>query len=517
MAALLVRLVFLVGMTGSDDLHYAKQAQAMSEGRFIPGNYFANFRVGLIVPTALAYRLFGISTTTTIWFVMLCSLLGTLVAILLGRELFGTSAGLWAGALYAVFPIDVVEAGMLLPDICVAALTGLALVCVLRAERERGVPVKTLLFVMAGVLVGAGYLCKMTGLMTMAVLVAYLLVRRKNVGWLLPMLAGLAVVIIAEGSFYHVVQGDFLLRFRVEGGASQPIGDGKLTGALASLTEYPRAMFLSIEEFGPFWYLFVAAVAWAVAARPSRAWVVALWVAPLWLMLEFGFAGVTRQPFPVHVPRYLTLVTIPAAALIGAMFARLQGRRRWVILSVLSAATLAGSLFFAGLHATLVESTVWNSRQVAARLKELPRRPTYVLFGRSKIDWFAGTSRLELRELYRGADNEALPLDALAGCYVVVDHRLITFQSEREELKLPDYIVHPPATWTKAAEIRNNFSGVKHVPIRLATWVLQKGILGQGLVAKRFERTLGRVSQDNECVIYHVPNTADGQEQSPTR
>ena len=30
--ALLVRLVFMVGLTGSDDLHYARQAQQMSQG-----------------------------------------------------------------------------------------------------------------------------------------------------------------------------------------------------------------------------------------------------------------------------------------------------------------------------------------------------------------------------------------------------------------------------------------------------------------------------------------------------
>jgi len=510
MAALLVRLTFLVGSAGSDDLQYANQALRMSEGHGSPGGYLANLRIGIIAPTALGYRLFGVNTATTIWFTMLCSLLGVLAAYLLGRELFGKSAGFWAGVVYAVLPLDVVEAGILLPDICVAALTGLALFGVLRSERASSERRKRWWFVLAGALVGAAYLCKMTALMTLIILAAYVLLKRGKPAWLGALLAGLVVVLVLEGAFYGVTEGEVLYRFSVTGGWNHAIADGALADELASLMEYPRAMFVSIEEFGAYWYLLLAAGVWAVATRLKRWWVVALWMVPIWLTLEFGIASLTQRTFPAHVPRYLLLVMIPGAALIGAMFSGLAQRRRWGVLGVVATGTVLSSLFFAGLHATLVESTVWNSRQVACALGEMPERPTYVLQGKGTVDWLAGPGKYDLRPVYQqhdaksGLDSEPMEREALSGSYVVVDHRLIGFARERMELTLPEYVEAVPSDWRIAREIRNEFSGVKYVPVRLVKWALGKHLL-PGPIAGRFARTLGKVMEENECVIYEVP------------
>ncbi len=510
LVAFLVRLVFMVGLVGSDDLHYATYAHQIATGTFSPTSYFHALRLGIIGPTALAYRLFGVSAAATVWFPLVCSLLSVFVVYLLGRELFGHSAGLWGAVIYAVFPVDVVQAGLLMPDVPVATFAGLALLFVLYGERVESGPVSLLSFAAAGLLLGLGYMCKVTAVLPTGVLLLYAVLRRKRLHCYAVMLVTLGLIVAIEGVYYRQVNGDFFFRLNVLRQWDHTLADGMLAGPLASLSEYPRAMFLSIEEFGLFWYLFVAAAVWAVTVRLKRTWVVMLWVILLWLYLQFGISSFRQLTFPAHVPRYLILVTIPAAALVGAMLAGLGRRRHRVVLSIVVALVVLSSLFFTGLHATLVGSRVWNSKQVARQLKELPRRPTYVLLGRAAVDWSAGLGQCDLRELYRshdpqtGAKADPVPVETLTGSYVVVDRRLIGFHRERHELKLPDYLEEIPSDWRKVIEIRNDFSGLKYAPVRLVRWALDRKLI-PGPVGTRFESTLSRVTRDHHCIVYAVP------------
>lgn len=507
--ALGLRLLFLVGMTGSDDLHYATFARQVAAGSFHPSTYFQSLRLGIILPTALGYRLFGVSTATTVWFPVLMSLTGILVVYLLTRELFGEHSATYAAVLYALLPIDVIQSGLLLPDIAVATLCGLALFCLLAAERTEMRRNSAFLFTTAGLLLGWAYLCKESAALGAGILVLYALLTRRRFLHVGLLAAAFAAVLVGEGIYYSSETGDFLFRLHQVRSINWAQEDGALTTQLVSAMEYPRAMFLSSEEFGLFWYLLIAATIWALAARVRKAWVVALWVVPLGLYLQFGVTSVRPLGFIAHVPRYLTMVTIPAAALIGAFLASFRHRFRGLLLAFVFAGVVLASLFCMGLHYALTESRPHNSRSVARELAELPRHPTYVVTHRGLIEHLAGYGNYDLRDLYQRNPQThdyvvAQPIEALRGSYVVVDYGLVSFERERWQLKFPEYLERVPHSWIKRAEIHEDFSGLRYLPLRLVRWTLERDLL-PGPIAGKFRRTLNRIMENRDCVIYEVP------------
>jgi len=86
-----IRLLFFTGFHGFDDVFYIKRAFALSEGLFkLPTNLWAA-RIGLVGPTALVHRLFGVTLATSISFPFVCSLLTVVVAARTFRHLRGES------------------------------------------------------------------------------------------------------------------------------------------------------------------------------------------------------------------------------------------------------------------------------------------------------------------------------------------------------------------------------------------------------------------------------------------
>src|SRR3954453_21186642 len=58
--ALLLRIITFQGFLGGDDATYIQDARLFAQGHFIPGSNQWDVRIGIIAPTALALRLFGL-------------------------------------------------------------------------------------------------------------------------------------------------------------------------------------------------------------------------------------------------------------------------------------------------------------------------------------------------------------------------------------------------------------------------------------------------------------------------
>src|SRR3989338_8049061 len=72
---LFLRLIFFSGMGISDSLVYSKTANDINAGKGIDPNSTLTLstRLGLIYPTALSYKLFGINDLSSVLFVLLRS------------------------------------------------------------------------------------------------------------------------------------------------------------------------------------------------------------------------------------------------------------------------------------------------------------------------------------------------------------------------------------------------------------------------------------------------------------
>ncbi|MEM6704993.1 MAG: glycosyltransferase family 39 protein [Acidobacteriota bacterium] len=125
-----LRAVAFKGYFGSDDGGYAKYARLLSLGELeIPPpedlvEVHAT-RVGLYAPAALIFRLLGPSEAGLLLFPLLCSLASVVLAFAAGRQLLGARAGLLAGLLAAILPMDARAASTFMPDgpsaLCAAA------------------------------------------------------------------------------------------------------------------------------------------------------------------------------------------------------------------------------------------------------------------------------------------------------------------------------------------------------------------------------------------------------------
>jgi hypothetical protein len=321
--ALILRLASTTGLIGSDDLHYAKYAQAILEGNFAEtvdqtDRKHHALRYAVILPLAATYSVFGVSEWSTIVLPLVASTLSVLLLAAIARRLFGMRVAIIAALLYATFPMQLRLAGMMLPE-PIAGFYVLAGVLVYLSARSRA---RSWSWLAAGVLMGVAYLAKEPALFVGGAFLLHALWERQWRGAML-LAAGLASVLLAEHAYYYFVRGDLLFRphstqlYRVDTGGAffSAVAEGaRLPYRL--LWKYPEAMLVPDLRFGLHSLFAVVLAASAFFFRPRRGYMMLLlWAAVPWLYLNFGTWNFTRYaPLPAD-PRYIELVYPPLMVL----------------------------------------------------------------------------------------------------------------------------------------------------------------------------------------------------------
>jgi hypothetical protein len=325
--ALALRLSTFTGLIGSDDLHYAKYAQAVVEGSYHDTVDAAErrhhaLRYAVILPVALAYRLFGVSEWTTILVPLMASVLSVVLLAEIGRRMFGWRVALIAALLYATFPIQLILGTMLLPEPIAGFYVLLGVLCYLQA-RERG----GAWWVIAGLLMGTAYLAKEPALFVGGAFLLHVIWERRWRGAALFVL-GVAAIGAAEHAYYLGIRGDILFRphstqlFNIHAPENQGAFNENLGYRL--FRQYPRMMLSPTLKFGLHSILCLIGTALALALKPRRGYLmVALWASVPWLYLNFGSWSLERYaPLP-RDDRYLEIVFPPLMLMTSIVFNRL--------------------------------------------------------------------------------------------------------------------------------------------------------------------------------------------------
>lgn len=137
-AALALRIVFFVGLICTDDMATWQLSKTLADGELAPEHVLQNDistrRYGPAFPTALFFKLFGISEATVMLYPILAALLGVLVLWDLTRRLTGSlGAAHFAAALLAASALDIHYSTVALPDGPMAAVSLLVLWCIVVA------------------------------------------------------------------------------------------------------------------------------------------------------------------------------------------------------------------------------------------------------------------------------------------------------------------------------------------------------------------------------------------------
>lgn len=319
-----LRLFAFTGIFGADDVAVAHVAMNFLENGFsVPEGHYAQ-RLGLILPLALIFKLFGTGDWQFAALPMAASTGAIVLAYSTARLIVSTRAGLLAALLMAVFPLDIANASMLFPDTVLGTCLALAFYLILRAENAKRPWLPSLA---AGLLIGLGWLIKVEAPILIPVLGVYWLLdppgRWRNV---LIACAGALAVLVAEGLTYLVLSGDFLRG--IHAALNQGGGIAKEEYSATQLWIYPKAWFITTYEFGLHYYLLFAAMAWVVIGRREKHYVLLAWLVLVLLWLEFG-GNPFAEHYQVksHLSRYCLTIAVPSVVLIAALLEHLLSQK----------------------------------------------------------------------------------------------------------------------------------------------------------------------------------------------
>lgn len=405
-----IRVHSFHGYWGADDGEYALLADAMSHGNFAPfvqENYVRHFnapahlpfRMGVIAPVAVLFKVFGVGERVMIAYPLAVSILGVLVAFAAGNLFFGATAGLIAAGLWAFVPADVEYATSLLPD-GIASFYGCLAVLAVLYLRNAGIKSPARAFaggMVAGLLFGVSWLSK-ESVFYLVPFCGVLLVLDAKAGFkrALPLWAGIAAgslgILLTEMTVYGITTGDFMLRMHenersfvqtrsylfYEGSRfGWPVGGSHLKALVNRLfLEGPSRIFLNDQ------FLFLPLFGLVTAARAlywkDRSFLIpCAWLITLVLMYNFASCSFSSYTPLVLLNRYLDPLILPSVVLTAGLIVSLlqpdsarsgvesQERFFWGSIAVTALVLVGGYVTFREVRDLARVKPMYETRQLA--------------------------------------------------------------------------------------------------------------------------------------------------------
>ncbi len=325
-----LRLWLFTGYQASDDQVYIDLAWKLREGTSsLQTNPYAS-RVGLWVPMAGAFALFGISIFAAVFVNFLSSLATIFLGFALGSRLSDARMGLVAAMLVAFMPLNLHHATEVHADLPLSAWMGLSVLVWQLSER------KPWLGFLGGGSLGMGHLTKEPAFFLIAVIAVLSLRSTWGRKRFLYLLAGFALVVAIETIVYALF-GDPAFRLHATRGAHSEYMEKHFSSAAQIahrlFLEVPLMMFHPMAPLFPFFGLFYVAFlpaaihVWWIRDRAGR------WALGWWMVLFIFICLTPSSLFPFRLafvarPRTLEMLTLPAALVLARSVCLLLPTRR---------------------------------------------------------------------------------------------------------------------------------------------------------------------------------------------
>ena len=208
--AVVLRTVYFNGFFGSDDIEYNRAAFKLANGDFSLDSHHSK-RLGLILPTALAFKVFGFSEVGSVLFLLICSIANIVIAFAAGKIFFDRNVGLLASSLMLFLPIDVIYATLLTPDLPLVTIVSVSGILFIYTETNAQRHRYSLSF-LTGFCIGWAYLLKETAILVLFILCIWILIitishKKFEVSWLFIGL-GFTLIMLLECGFYYYKTGN---------------------------------------------------------------------------------------------------------------------------------------------------------------------------------------------------------------------------------------------------------------------------------------------------------------------
>ena len=329
-AALVVRLATFNGIFGSDDTVYFARAVDVATGQWSTANYNGALRYGFNIPAGFFVWLFGPTPFVVNLWPLLCSLVEIGAVYLLANSVAGRRAGVIAALLLASAPLHIAVATRLHADPVVSMFITLSFVLLWYGWRRGD---RRLLFC-CGLAIGGIFWTKELVAVTWLAFLPLLWLFRRRWADVLPVLAGVVLMLVLHGVLMTVIAGNPLHLVKTVLGQVQSSfiegGQGE-----DSPGYYLRYLFVDLRHigligiaavFGTFWVLRQPAAEGTDRHVGSR--FVLAWFAGLFVVLSFFPVSLSPLRFAMKQSNYLTLFMAPLAILSGFALAAMAARWR---------------------------------------------------------------------------------------------------------------------------------------------------------------------------------------------
>jgi len=454
--SLLLRLIFFTGAVSSDELEYYNFANQVNHGAFKLGIDHFKFRVGTFYPTALFFKIFGVNEFTGNLLTLLSSLAGIILIYYLGNHFFNEKTGLISAFLLSFYPLDVVYATRLLPDIPSALFMGLGVLLFLYGEKYQ--KKQYLYFILSGFSLGIAYLIKEVSLLMGLFFLAYIIYKKKfKLNYLLIGI-GLGAAILFLMIYSYVQVGDPFFQYNSteseQAGFMKALYPNYFTtnGLISRLfLHYPYYM-LTDAHYGLFFIFVGVSLLYFLYKQKKETYVPIIWMLSLFLYLNFGTVSLKQYvPFPVII-RHLSIITFPALILAAYFIAKIKMRKLGIALAVL---LLLSSLFF--IYSSHLRHDIGNLKSAQEYLSKIPKKTIYTDERTSMaLDYLFGFKR-QIKPFnqydyynYENPDKNLALLDLkkVKNSYIVINSDIITrLPLTYSDMKFPEEITKIPEGW----------------------------------------------------------------------
>ena len=312
--ALLLRLIFFTGFSGSDDYLLVKAADDLNKGRldFHETNHIP-LRLALLYPAGFSIQLFGINDLALALFPLFCSLGIILFTYLIGKKLLGEPVGLLAAFLLSFFPLEVLHGSIFVAE-PVAGFFFLIAVYLLLLDT------KVSLF-FGGIFLGLSYLAKELYLLTLPLLLIYLFYRKKKISLHhFLFFFGFLLIFLGELLFFFSSTGNLFFRQETAQYFAALFTPDQTMIWREVFFRYPLLVFNPINfQVGLFFYLFTFAFVFAIIKKIKPLYPMIFFSLFFLLYLNFGSTQFSEYtPLPRSL-RYF-MIASPSLAILSSVF-----------------------------------------------------------------------------------------------------------------------------------------------------------------------------------------------------
>lgn len=479
---LTLRLNFFVGLNWNDDPGYVFDAYRISTGSFEPA-YTNGLRSGMIYPVALFLKIFGVSNASITLYPLLCSLGSIILIFYFGKLLFNEKVGLLAAFLLSFYPLNIIYATWVMPDVPLAFFTGLSIFLFVIGNMTRGrfvikqhkkylktrkvlrIKKSNVCFLLSGLFLGMGYLLKVTGLIPVLFFSLYVLFKRQVKLDYSFILVGFLIIFSMESIYTYSHSGDPFLRYHTITEYFTGKDVVREHGLNTDLKFYPRQMF-SLNQgnriiwdnkynmnYGFFFYFVVLSLAYCFVKWEKRAFVPIIWLLVFFAYLEFGSMSLTHFQ-PIHrLFRHLTIITMPSILLLAHFLydnmSRHIVRKSFSLLVI--AFLLVTSIYYTYHKHEYLNASTYDVKAMYQFLKDEPKKQVYTDGGAiGHIQFYFGFER----NMYMRAVYTETNCNRIKDAYVIINATRGWGEYAPFLRGLPTCLRNPPSHWKVVKTIR---------------------------------------------------------------